>query len=298
MEGRCAVNRLGEFAAIGAALAWTVNSLLIERLGRGFSAWALNFLTKFFGLIAVSLLVFALSGSLLPRADAGQWGLLLLSGFVGFSLGDGFLFTAFQQLGAKRTMLIFSANPVISAILGWVLLGETISWLHIAGILLAVSGIMFVIRSDVPAQKKPANRRAIVFALLATLGQAGGVLLSKAGMYNLDAVTAAQIRLVGGVLGMAILLGLLRQWKMVTPVVRSVKGRQVIAANVTLGTLIGMVLSMLAIKLTQVAVASILTSLMPVMILPISAFFLKEKVTMYEIAGAVVTVLGVSLLFL
>jgi drug/metabolite transporter (DMT)-like permease len=292
------VNRLGEFAAIGAALAWTVNSLLIERLGRGFSAWALNFLTKFFGLIAVSLLVFALSGSLLPRADAGQWGLLLLSGFVGFSLGDGFLFTAFQQLGAKRTMLIFSANPVISAILGWVLLGETISWLHIAGILLAVSGIMFVIRSDVPAQKKPANRRAIVFALLATLGQAGGVLLSKAGMYNLDAVTAAQIRLVGGVLGMAVLLGLLRQWKMVTPVVRSVKGRQVIAANVTLGTLIGMVLSMLAIKLTQVAVASILTSLMPVMILPISAFFLKEKVTVYEIAGAVVTVLGVSLLFL
>jgi drug/metabolite transporter (DMT)-like permease len=137
-----------------------------------------------------------------------------------------------------------------------------------------------------------------VFALLATLGQAGGVLLSKAGMYNLDAVTAAQIRLVGGVLGMAVLLGLLRQWKMVTPVVRSVKGRQVIAANVTLGTLIGMVLSMLAIKLTQVAVASILTSLMPVMILPISAFFLKEKVTMYEIAGAVVTVLGVSLLFL
>ena len=292
------MNHLGEFAAIGAALAWTINSLIVERLGRGFSAWALNTLTKFFGLIAVSLLAAALGGSLLPRADAGQWGLLLLSGFVGFSLGDGFLFMSFQQLGAKRTMLIFSANPVISAVLGFLLLGETVAWLQIAGIALAVFGIMYVIRSDVPAQKNKANGRAILFAFLATLGQAGGVLLSKAGLHNLDAVTAAQIRLVGGVMGMAFLLSVLRQWKMVTPVLRSPKGLKMIGANVTLGTLIGMVLSMLAIKLTQVAVASILTSLMPVMILPISAIFLKEKVTVHEIAGAVVTVVGVSLLFL
>jgi drug/metabolite transporter (DMT)-like permease len=288
---------LGELAAIGAALAWTVNSLIIERQGRGFSAWALNILTKFFGLITVSLLAFALNGRLLPQADVMQWSLLLLSGFIGFSLGDGFLFTAFQQLGAKRTMLVFSANPIISAVLGWLLLGESLGGLHIAGILLAVAGIMLVIRSDVPAQKNLAKGRGILFALLATLGQAGGVLLSKMGLQSLDAVTAAQIRLVGGVLGMAFLLGLLRQWKMVLPIARSGKGRIVIGANVALGTLIGMVLSMLAIKRTQVAVASILTSLMPVMILPISAFALKEKVTMVEIAGAVVTVLGVSLLF-
>jgi drug/metabolite transporter (DMT)-like permease len=79
---------------------------------------------------------------------------------------------------------------------------------------------------------------------------------------------------------------------------RSPKGRQVVSINALLGILVGMVLSMQAIKLTQVAVASILTSLMPVMILPISAIFLKENVTLREIFGAVITVLGVSLLFL
>ncbi len=292
------MNHLGELAAIGAAMAWTVNSLIVERLGRGFSAWALNILTKSFGLITVSALALLINGTALPRADAGQWALLLLSGFVGFSLGDGFLFTAFQSLGAKRTMLVFSANPVISAVLGFLFLGERLQALHVAGILLAVTGIMVVIRSDVPAQGKGADARGILFAVLATLGQAGGVLLSKAGLQNLDAVTAAQIRLVGGAAGMAFLLSLLRQWNRVRPVLAAPKGRAVITASVTLGTLIGMVLSMLAIKLTQVAVASILTSLMPVMILPVSAFALKEKVTGYEIAGAVITVLGVSLLFL
>ena len=112
------MSHLGELAALLAALSWTVNSLVMERLGRGFSAWALNILTKFFGLIAVSLLALLMQGTLFPQANATQWGLLMLSGILGFSLGDGFLFTAFLKLGAKRTLLIFSANPVISAVLG------------------------------------------------------------------------------------------------------------------------------------------------------------------------------------
>lgn len=292
------MSHLGELAALLAALSWTVNSLVMERLGRGFSAWALNILTKFFGLIAVSLLALLMQGALFPQANATQWGLLMLSGILGFSLGDGFLFTAFLKLGAKRTLLIFSANPVISAVLGWILLGERLQVLHIAGILLAVFGIMFVIRSDVPRQREKAGGFGILAAVLATLGQAGGVLLSKAGMLSLDAVPAAQIRLIGGVLGMAVLLFFLRQWKSVPAVLKEQKGRLVITTNVLLGTLVGMVLSMVAIKLTQVAVASILTSLMPVMILPISAFLLKEKVSLAEVIGAIITVLGVSLLFL
>ncbi|HSK69973.1 MAG TPA: DMT family transporter [Candidatus Limnocylindria bacterium] len=292
------MNRIGELAAIGAALSWTVNSLALERLGRGFSPWALNVMGKFFGLIAVSMLALALNGTFLPRADSSQWTLLLLSGFVGFSIGDVFLFHAFQSLGARRTMLVFSANPVISAVLGWVLLGETVGWLHIGGIVLAVSGIMLVIRSDVPPEDGKAHGKALLHAVLATLGQAGGVLLSKAGLRTLDPVTAAQMRLVGGVLGMALLLSVFRKWKTLPQLALSRRGWKMIGLNVVLGTLIGMVLSLLAIKNTQVAVASILTSLTPVMILPISAIFLHEKVTLYEAAGAGVTVLGVALLFL
>ena len=292
------MERIGEIAAILAALSWTVNSLVIERLGRGFSAWALNILTKTGGLIAVSLLSLLLRGSLLPGADLRQWGLLLLSGFVGFSIGDGFLYAAFQRLGAKRTMLIFSANPVFAAVLGWLILGEALGLKHAAGILTAVSGIMIVILSDTPAKGEKADARGILFAALATLGQAVGVLLSKAGMQGLDAVPAAQIRLVGGTLGMAVLVSLARQWKSIPLVLHAPSGRKVITTSVLLGTLIGMVLSMLAIKFTRVAVASILTSLMPVMILPVSAVFLKEKITLREIVGAVTAVLGVSILFL
>ena len=297
---------LGELAALGAALSWTINSLSLERFGKGYSPWSLNTFTKLGGLAAVSLLAFFTRGQLLPRADAGQWALLLLSGFLGFSFGDGFLFAAFQSLGAKRTLLIFSANPILAALFGWAFLGERLAALHIAGILLAVLGIMWVIQADLgeqqaarePAPDRPAiTWQGLLFAVLATLGQAAGALLSKAAMASLEAIPASQIRLIGGVLGSAVLLSLTGQWKTLPAPLKEGRGRGILAVSVLLGTLVGMVLSMLAIKLTQVAVASILMSLMPVMILPIEHFVLKERVRPREVMGALLTLLGVGMLF-
>ena len=289
---------LGHLAALGAALCWTLNSLVMERKGRGLSSWGLNMLTKLGGLILVSTLAWLLEGRLIPQANASQWSLLLLSGFIGFSIGDGFLFTAFQQIGARRTMLIFSANPVLAAILGWALMGEALTIQHIIGILLAVSGIMLVIRGDVPAGSKAAGWQGILWATLATLGQAAGVILSKLGLATLDAAPAAQIRLIGGVVGMALILTAIKRWNRLFPILKSESGLQVLTVSIVLGTLVGMVLSMLSIKLIPAAIASILFSLMPVMILPLSAFVLKEKVNSRETLGALVTVAGVSLLFL
>ncbi|MDD4081683.1 MAG: DMT family transporter, partial [Eubacteriales bacterium] len=185
-----------------------------------------------------------------------------------------------------------------AAILGWALMGEALTLQNIAGILLAVSGIMLVIRGDVPAGKKVPGWQGILWAALATLGQAGGVILSKLGLASLNAVPAAQIRLIGGVLGMALILTVMKRWVSLPPIMRSKNGRQAITVSIVLGTLIGMVLSMLSIKLIPVAIASILFSLMPVIILPISVFILKEKVNPRETLGALVTVGGVSLLFL
>jgi len=293
----------GELAAILSALSWTISSLIVERRGKAYSPWSLNALTKLGGLLTVSLLAFLMMGQFFPRASAAQWGMLLLSGFLGFSLGDGFLYAAFQTLGAKRTLLIFSANPVLTALFGWIFLGEALMPAHLVGILLAVAGIMWVIRADMGEQGKPEQAgptitwQGLLFAALATLGQAAGALLSKAAMASLEAIPASQIRLIGGVLGSAVLLSLTGQWKTLPAPLLEKRGRGILAVSVLLGTLVGMVLSMLAIKLTQVAIASILMSLMPVMILPIEHFILKERVRPREVMGAVLTLLGVGMLF-
>lgn len=65
-----------------------------------------------------------------------------------------------------------------------------------------------------------------------------------------------------------------------------------------IGTFIAVFLSMIAIKNTPAAIASILMSTQPVLILPISRIFTKEKVQLVEIIGAFMTFLGVALLIL
>ena len=77
------------------------------------------------------------------------------------------------------------------------------------------------------------------------------------------------------------------------------RGSQVVTLSTSLlGTVVGVVLSMIAIKTTQAAVASILMSIMPVIIIPLSVLFLKEKIKPREVLGALLTVIGVSILFL
>jgi drug/metabolite transporter (DMT)-like permease len=64
------------------------------------------------------------------------------------------------------------------------------------------------------------------------------------------------------------------------------------------GPFIGVWLSLIAVQLTQVGVASTLIALPPVFMLPIGAIVFKEKVGPGAIAGTVVAMVGVALLFL
>jgi drug/metabolite transporter (DMT)-like permease len=53
--------------------------------------------------------------------------LLLLSGFIGLCVGDLFLFRAFTTLGAGRTLVLFSFQPLMLGIYGYFFLGQFFS---------------------------------------------------------------------------------------------------------------------------------------------------------------------------
>jgi len=53
--------------------------------------------------------------------------LLLLSGFCGLCIGDIFLFKAYTTLGAGRSLMLFSCQPLILGIYGYLFLGQIFS---------------------------------------------------------------------------------------------------------------------------------------------------------------------------
>lgn len=65
-----------------------------------------------------------------------------------------------------------------------------------------------------------------------------------------------------------------------------------------LGPVIGVLLSLVALARARLGIASTLMSLSPVLLIPISHFLFKEKITWRAVAGTVIALSGAALLFL
>ena len=166
----------------------------------------MNIIWIFIALILFGIFLLLRDGSCIPdNFPAHAWVYLSLSGIVGFFIGDIFLFKALVELGPLVAMLIHSLAAPTSAIIGWLFLNEIYvlhQWLGITITLLGVAIVILEKNQKVSTFQKLKVRRislqGIVYGFLAILGQAGGYVLSKAGMQTetgyLDAFAVTQIR--------------------------------------------------------------------------------------------------------
>jgi drug/metabolite transporter (DMT)-like permease len=77
--------------------------------------------------------------------NRSEWGYLALLGFLGVAFHQWLQSNALQTSEAGTTAWIVSTAPVFMAVLGWLVLRETLGWWRIAGILLAACGVMLVV---------------------------------------------------------------------------------------------------------------------------------------------------------
>jgi len=242
--------------------------------------------------------------------DAGghQWLWLSLSGLVGFVMGDLFLFQSYVLVGARISMLIMSLSPPIAAGIGWLSMGETLTLKQALGMLLIFIGIaMVVLRSEkTPNGSKIIGRKikfgysipGLLLAFGGAVGQAGGLVLSKYGMAGYDVVASVQIRVITGIVGFAAVLLFMHKSGNLLVAVKNAGAMRRITVGSFFGPFLGVSFSLLAVRYTSTGVASALMSIVPVLIIAPSAVLLKEKITFREVAGAIVSVVGVVTFFL
>ena len=111
---------IGEFAGIGVALCWTMSALFFEKAGYKIGSLSVNFIRLLFAIVFLGITTFYTRGLFFPTdASSYQWFWLGLSGFIGFFLGDLFLFQSYMVIGARTAALIMSLAPMLTAIIGW-----------------------------------------------------------------------------------------------------------------------------------------------------------------------------------
>lgn len=294
---------IGEIAALATAFFFAMTALIFTSTGRTVGSQVTNRMRLLFAFIYLVIINIILFQEPLPfSANPSNWFWLSLSGIIGLSLGDAFLFQSFVSIGPRLGSLLLSLAPIFGSILAWIFFDEILSVPQIIGIALALAGIAWVVFSHEEPPETPHGhtRRGVLFGVLAALGQAVGLVFSKQGMSgDFSPLQANAIRMLSAVLfiwAWAALDG------KVGTTFRDLQGKPRVFGLLALGAFVGPVLgvssSLFAIQHAEIGVASTLMALTPVILLPISHFVYKEKIGWQAIFGTVLAILGVATLFL
>ena len=296
---------MGELAALCAALCWAVGSLLFSRLAM--PAAAINLAKNILSAIALAVTVVAVTGVFHADGRALLW--LTASAVIGLVIGDTCHFRAIQVLGPRRSVVLETFAPVIGAVIGWCFLAERLGPVALLGIAVTLGGVLFVIRERSAVvgnlDRTADPRLGVGFGLSAAACQATGAALSKVGMRRLEelggdvgaaALEASCLRLVvAAAIGFALAAAgrRLLAWRRAAAAPGTVR---VLVPAAFVGSYAGVWLSMIAFQRTEIAVATTLSALSPVFILPLVAGFLGERITLRAVAGALLAVGGVAIL--
>lgn len=303
---------LGELAAIGTSLSFTIGSVFFTLASRQVGALVLNRTRLLVALLLLSLTHLVLLGTLAPvHASPERWFWLGASGIIGLALGDIFLFHGFTLIGPRLTMLMMSLSPILSTLLAWVFLGERLSLGEGLGIAATLAGITWVVleRNNSPANANAGGAgsgrphryvEGLLVGLGASVCQALGLILARNGLDgDFSPISANFIR-------MSVAAGLF--WLVTIfqgqagPTFSALRAKPLawrfILVGAFMGPFLGVSLSLLAIQHIEVGIASTLTSLPPVFLLPVSYVVFKERYGWQAIAGTLLAIAGSAILFL
>lgn len=90
-------------------------------------------------------------------------------------LGIGYM--GLREISSGLSVLIFSANPIVTAILATLVLGEPMNWRKAAGLLLGLGGVAFIVARHLSVDA--GQLRGIILTVIATLSFVAGTILFK-----------------------------------------------------------------------------------------------------------------------
>lgn len=308
---------VGEIISIGVALSWTITALFGEVGSKRLGNFTFNVWRMLLTLFMLMLLLFVITGVPYPQyADAATWFWLLLSGVVGFVIGDYCLFNSYIIMGSRFGQLFMTLAPMAAAFSAWIFLGQRLS----VQSLLAMIVTLFGIGISVFGKKKNDGKvslklplKGIFFGIGAGIGQGVGLVLSKIGIdcythaVPADILPSVQfilpfsatlIRCIAGFVGFFFIMNIHVGFKRFFEKSHDRKGLLCTVGATLFGPFIGVSFSLMAVQYTAAGIASTLMALTPIFILLPSYYIFHQRISWREVVGALVSVFGVSLFFL
>ena len=292
-----------DLLALGAAACWAVGSILSVTPARHLGAFAFSRWRML--MVAVMLWSVSLLSGGWRSLDTEIWGVMAISGLIGIFVGDTALFAAMNRLGPRRAGVLFATHAVFSALLGIWLLNEHMSPQAAWGGALTVIGVMAAIVLGRRKEEQHAWESdqgsvgtGVVLGLVAALCQALGSLIAKPMMGPaVDPVSASALRVtVACFAHFCLLWAGFQASKAHNPLTPRIAAQTAVNGFIAMG--VGMTMILTALQKGDVGMVAILSSVSPVLVLPLLWWRLGRAPAAGAWVGSGLTVVGTALILL
>lgn len=291
----------GEISALLAAALWAIGSLLYSRIR--LSAIGISFAKNLIAsvVLAVHLAIQSYFDQVpFLNANWNAWFWLGLSGILGIVVGDTFYFRSLQILGPRRALMVATTSPLFAGIGGWFFLGESLLPMAICGMLLTLGGVTGVVADRKAASESPGlfpgtSMQGVIFGVLGAIFSAIGAVASRHGLQDCEPLEASLIRiLVSAVAGCLVVIAA-RQLRQTISIVCQWSVMRAFLPAVLCGTWLGIWLSQVAYKHSNVAIAMTLLSTTPLFATPLVRVMHGVRVSRFGVYATIVAVIGIFL---
>jgi drug/metabolite transporter (DMT)-like permease len=304
----------GEFSALATAVCWSFTAIFFSEAGRRIGSFRVNCIRLLFAVAIYTVVLLVTTGRIFPEdLNLDQVLILALSGLIGLVIGDGCGFKALVMIGPRLTTLLWGTAPIMAVVIAWILLGERLDMVHMAGIAVTIGGVSWVVSERRFNKQNHFNLSAdhpdsgtmlkgVLLGLMAAFGQAAGLVLSKHAMLDaggtLDALPASFLRMLSSAI-MIWLFAALRG-KLIDTLrgLRHAPAMAYALGGAVFGPFLGVWTSLIAVQYIPAGIAATLNATTPIWIIPNVILYYKEKVSPRAVFGALVAVVGVAILFL
>lgn len=286
---------IGVGLGFASAFIWATTSLAIKAQSDRIDTSSFNAFRMFVAMLFVfALLPFFGGVQAIAQMPVNATLLLAISSVIGIAVGDTIYFWSMTKIGAARALPISGTYPLFTWALAVPILGEKITLNAMLGTVLVLVGVYFLapktettIHSDARME-----RWGMVGALVAAALWAIATMMLKIGIDQAPHVIVVNaIRLPVAALASALITHRQRGFAAWRGYNR--KSLPMLIALSIYSTGIGMIIWTLTVDFAGAARAALINTAAPIIGVPLSAIFLKERVTPKIVAGTLLSMVGI-----
>lgn len=252
-------------------------------------------------MILMTLLFPGLAALFLPLTSILILGASVMFGAV---IGDTIYLWSQERIGVSYAFPIAMSFPILTFFLTVAFLDEPLILSRLAGAIIAVIGVIMISNEQNREQNTAEfdgdtptriDLLGIAGALMTMILYATGTTLLQVGIEGVDPIAGNLIRVSFGSVAFVPMFAVARRSGMSWPTRHAT--RIVIIAGF-FGMALGSLLYVTAVAYLGAAIVSVIASTAPLFAVPVSVFYLKEKLTTLAVVGIALTLLGVFMVVL